>query len=150
MKIRDVMHSPVLSLPFDTSYEDAARFLFENDITGAPVTNDAGDVIGIISEKDLYRVLYPYYRSFYETPELYTDFESREAKVDEIKRNPIERFMTREVVTARPEDPIMKVGGIMIARGIHRMPVLDEAGTMIGIVTRRDIYRTIIKARLGM
>lgn len=149
MKIRDVMHAPVLTLECNTSYEDAAKFLRDNNISGCPVINEVDSIIGMISDKDLYKVLYPYYNSFYKSPEDYTDFEGRESKIDEIKRNPIERFMTRELVSAKPDDPIMKAGGIMLARGIHRMPVIDEKGNLVGIVTRRDIYQKIIYDHLS-
>jgi len=142
------MHTPVLTLSFDTTYEDAARFLLENNITGCPVVNDNGDLIGMLSDKDLYKVLYPYYNSFYESPELYTDQEKREDKIEEIRKNPIERFMVRDIVSAKADDAIMKAGGIMLARGIHRLPVLDDSGKMLGIVTREDIYRTIIRNHL--
>ncbi len=142
------MHSPVLTLTYDTSYEDASRFLLDNNITGCPVVNESGDVIGMISDKDLYKVLYPYYSSFYQSPELYTDFEKREDKINEIRHNPIERFMVRDVVSAKPDDAIMKAGGIMLARGIHRLPVMDSAGKLVGIVTREDIYGTIIRNHL--
>lgn len=148
MKVRDAMHNPVLTLSFDTSYEDAAHFLMENNITGCPVVNENNDVIGMLSDKDLYKVLYPYYSSFYKSPELYTDLEKREGKIEEIRHNPIERFMVRDVVSAKPEDAIMKAGGIMLARGIHRLPVMDDAGKLVGIVTREDIYGTIIRNHL--
>ena len=148
MKIRDVMHSPVLTLEYNTPYEEAAKFINKHNISGCPVVNEKGDMIGMISDKDLYQVLYPYYNSFYKSPEDYTDFEKREDKIDEIKRNPIERFMTRDVITARENDPIMKAGGIMLARGIHRMPVVNEKKELVGIVTRGDIYQKIIHDHL--
>jgi CBS domain-containing protein len=148
MKIRDVMHTQVITLDALTSYEDAAQFLLSNNISGCPVTNGAGAIIGMISDKDLYKVLYPYYNSFYKSPEDYTDLEGRENKIDEIKRNPIERFMTCKVVSAKPDDPIMKVGGIMLARGIHRMPVINSEGKLEGIVVRSDIYQKIIQDHL--
>ncbi len=148
MKTKELMHSPVLTLPFDTTYEDAATFLLKSGIKGCPVVNESGDVIGMISDKDLYKVLFPYYRSFYENPESYTDPEKRESKIQEIRKNPIERFMSREVVSVSPDDPIMKVGAIMLARSIHRMPVMDENGKLVGIVTRGDIYKTIIENNL--
>jgi len=148
MKVRDVMHNPVLTLAYDTPYEEAANFLLEKNIKGCPVVNDNGDVIGMISDKDLYRVLFPFYRSFYESPELYTDPEKRESKIEEIRKNPIERFMTREIVSVTPDTAIMSVGAIMLARGINRMPVMDESGKLVGIVTRGDIYKTIIHRHL--
>lgn len=145
MKIRDVMHTDVLTLPASTPYEEAAQFLLSHNISGCPVSNEAGAIIGMISDKDLYKVLYPYYNSFYKSPEDYTDLEGRENKIDEIKRNPIDRFMSREVISAKPDDPIMKAGGIMLARGIHRMPVINEKGALEGIVVRSDIYQKIIQ-----
>ena len=93
MKISDVMHSPALSLEASTPYEEASQFLLKHNISGCPVLNEAGDIVGMISDKDLYKVLYPYYNSFYKSPEDYTDLEGRENKIDEIKRNPIDRFM---------------------------------------------------------
>jgi len=141
------MHTPVLTLSYDTTYEDAALFFIEKNIKGCPILNEAGDIVGMLSDKDLYKVLYPYYHSFYESPEMYTDFEKREDKIDEIRNNPIERFMIRDIVSVSPEDKIMKVGGVMLARGIHRMPVVED-GKLVGIVTRGDIYKTIIKNHL--
>ena len=145
MKIRDVMHTQVLTLDAATSYEDAAQFLLSNNISGCPVTDKDGKIVGMISDKDLYKVLYPYYNSFYKSPEDYTDLEGRENKIDEIKKNPIERFMSTEVISAKPDDPIMKVGGRMLARSIHRMPVINSAGELEGIVVRSDIYQKIIQ-----
>ena len=149
MKIKNLMTSKVVTLNSNTPYKEAARILYDNHISGAPVLNDDGEIVGMLSEKDLYRVLFPFYKSFYEHPESYTDFENRENKVDEIKNNPINKYMTTtEIYCTNPEDLAMKVGAIMLARGIHRAPVLEN-GKLVGLVSRRDIFRNVLKSHLG-
>ena len=149
MIIRNIMATEVVSLNKNTSYEEAAKTLYEHHISGAPVLDDEGSVIGMMSEKDLYKVLFPFYKSFYEHPESYTDFENREDKVDEIKKNPIWKYMIQtDIYCAHPDDALMKVGGVMLARGIHRAPVIEN-GKLVGIVSRRDIFRLVLKNHLG-
>ncbi len=65
MRVQDVMQTEVLTIPVGTPYRDVERLLREKQISGAPVVDGEGSVVGIVSEKDLFRVLYPFYRSFY-------------------------------------------------------------------------------------
>jgi CBS domain-containing protein len=141
------MKSEVVTIPVGTLYRDVERVLRENKITGAPVVDAGGEVVGIVSEKDLFRVLYPYYRSFYAHPEMYSDLEAREMKASDIAHHPVERFMATRVWSIEPDRPIMRAGAIMLARGIHRMPVMSE-GKLIGIVTRTAVYRAVFEMNL--
>jgi CBS domain-containing protein len=149
MKVQDVIQRDVITVTPDLSYAEVARILHDNKISGAPVVDDDGALLGIISEKDLLRVLYPRYGSYYEGPEMYTDFEERENKICEIKENKITHFMTTDIVMISLETPIMKIGGLMLAKGVHRLPVVEN-GILIGIVTRGDIFKTILKDQLGL
>lgn len=149
MKVRDVMQINVITVHKDTTYEDLARLLHEKEISGAPVVDDSGNLVGVISEKDLFKVLYPYYQSFNDHPELYTDFEEREKKVAEIRNHRIEKFMSTEIISVNPEMPIMKVGGIMLAKGIHRLPVVEN-GKLVGLISRSRIFKDIFKKHLGL
>jgi len=149
MKVREVMEINVIAVPAGASYEEVARLLYKHNKSGAPVVDAEGRVIGAVSEKDLFRIMYPYYRSFYEHPECYADLENRECKMDEIRRHPVEVFMSREVVAIDPEAPVMRAGALMLARGINRLPVIEN-GKLVGMVSRRDIYRKILEQRLGL
>lgn len=149
MKARDVMTTDIVTIHYQATYEDAARILHKHGISGAPVVDGVGNMVGILSEKDLFRVLYPLYRSYYENPTDYLDFEEREAKIAEIRKNAIERFVTTDVLTVDADDPIMKVGGLMIARRVHRLPVLEEE-ELVGIISRSDIYKRILQEHLGL
>lgn len=138
------MKTNIITISRNATYEEAARILYNNKISGAPVVDENGEIVGLISEKDLFRVLYPLYKSFYENPEIYTDFEERESKAQEIKDRSIENFMLKEVITVGPETPILRAGALMLARGISRLPVVEN-DRLIGIISRRDIYSAILK-----
>lgn len=149
MKIKEIFNSKVITINDDATYEEAARILYQNEISGAPVIDTNGKLVGILSEKDLFKVLYPYETSFVSNPEMYLDFEIRENKIDEIKNSRIVDYMTKKVITVDGETPVLKVGGIMLAKGIHRLPVVEN-GNLVGIVSRKDIFGTIFKKHLHL
>lgn len=148
MKVRDVMTTEVRSLLPSASYGEAARIMVENNFSGLPIVDTGGNLIGIVSEKDLFRALYPIYDDFIANPELYADHERREGEIDALRSTPIERYMTAKVITISPDAPIMKAGGLMLAHHIHRLPVVDD-GKVVGIVTREDIYCAILLGAAG-
>lgn len=142
MHIRDVMTTEVRTIPITATYEDAARLLHDAHLSGAPVM-DGDRVVGILADKDLYKGLYPYYRSFAEDPTSYLDHEAREMKMEEIRHMSVEHFMTKDVLCAHPDEPVMRAGAVMLAHHVHRLPVMED-GKLIGIVTRADIYRMLV------
>ena len=143
MKIASIMTTDVVTIPLGSTYEEAAKAFYDRQVSGMPVVDAQGQVVGVLSDKDLYRVLFPWYKSFLEDPVEYTDFEAREAKIEEVRHKSIEGFMSRQVFSVESDTPIMKAGAMMLAHSIHRLPVID-GGKLVGIVTRSDIYRSIV------
>jgi CBS domain-containing protein len=149
MKVRDVMETQLVSINHQASYEDAVRLFHQHKITGCPVIDDAGKLVGVISYKDLMRILFPYYDSYYRSPELYTDFDQRESKAQEIKTHRVSTFMSTNIHSIHPEMPILHAGGMMLAHHIQRLPVVEN-GQLIGLVTRTKILREIFKKNFGL
>lgn len=145
MIVKNIMKKDVFTIPHTATYYEAARVLHDHKISGAPIVDDDNKLIGMITEKDLFKVLYPFYKSYYENPELYADAEERENKAGEIKNDSIEKFFSHEIVTVTPETLIMKAGAMLIAKGIHRMPVVDDKGRIVGIISRGDIFSEVLK-----
>ena len=102
MKVKEIMSKNFISIKPNATYEEVYRTLIDNDISGAPVVAENDNIVGIVSEKDLFRVLFPFYTSYYNNPELYVDYEERENKVDEIKNHKVELFMSRDFVKISP------------------------------------------------
>jgi len=149
MKIKNVVNPDVITINQNATYKEATFILYNNKIRGAPVVDDDGKLVGMLSEKDLFKVLFPYETSFFSNPEMYLDFEVRENKIDEIKDSKISNYMSRKLVTVDPEMPVLKAGGLMLARGVHRLPVIEN-GKLIGIVSRQDIFGRILKNHLQL
>lgn len=144
MKVRDLMAKDVISLKKDTTYRDAVKILLEKKLVGAPVTDENNNLIGYLSEKDLFRALYPSYGSYYGHPEAYTNPEDREGKARELKNESISKFMTKNPITVGPDLPALSAGAIMLANRVHKFPVLED-GKVVGIISREMIYRQIFK-----
>ncbi len=88
MKVGEIMEKDVIAIKKGTLYQRVAEILIKNRISGAPVIDDNGKIVGVVSEKDLFKAVYPDYKDFYETPEAYLDFEKleEEAKKSKIKK----------------------------------------------------------------
>jgi len=147
MKIRQVMKKRVITVKTGDTLEKIAKMLFDHDISGVLVLNGEKKLVGLISEKDIYRQIYPNPRDFNSNPELFLDHEEMEEKVKEVRNLKAEDFMRHNVVVLGSEDPIMKAGALMLAHGVNRLPVMD-GDKIVGIVSRRDIYRAIFKKHL--
>lgn len=149
MKVKELMDATVLSVSPETTYEEVARLLYTHQVSGVPVLEEGGHVVGFVSEKDIVRILYPWYRSFHEAPEDYTDMEARESKASDIRNTKVEVFMKRNILTVGPNDPILKAGSIMLARDVSRLPVVD-GDKVVGVVSRESIYKAILKKNFGL
>lgn len=150
MRVRDVLERGLIIIPHTATHEEAATILYRHNVSGAPVLDETQRLVGMISEKDLFRALYPAYAEYYENPAHFLDYEAREANAKDVRRKPVTDFMARHVYTIGPDDPILKAGGLMLAKSIHRLPVVDRDGTLLGIVTREQIYRAILERHLKM
>lgn len=139
------MEPAVITIRQDMNYEEAARVLYSNGISGVPVVDDIGNVVGVLSEEDLFRIVYPFYRSYYDHPEMYIDYEEREKKMQEIRNHKVEIFMSKNVVGVDPETPVLQAGAVMLARDIMRLPVIKD-GKLVGIINRKTIYHAVLKS----
>ena len=145
MKVRDIMQTDVPTIHQEATYEEAAKLFHDKKLGGAFVIDDDAQPLGYLSEKDLFRVLYPFYSSFYESPELYLNYEAREDKMNDVRQHKIKQFMSKDLVSIDPEAPILRAGAMMLARHIHYLPVIQDH-EIIGVVSREHIYRVILKS----
>ena len=134
MLVSDVMTTRVISVTPDTSVNEAMRLLKENKIRRLPVTDGHGHIIGIVTEKDLKSAM----------PSMATTLDIWEihAALEKVK---VEEIMTKDVITVRDNEPLEGAARIMADRKVGALPVLDENGHLVGIITESDIFRTFVK-----
>lgn len=157
VKVREVMTSPVMSIPPETLVKDAAAMLAEKNVSGVPVVED-DQVVGVFTEIDVLRsikttkkdlrLVFPSISSLgIAFQEEVTQREIIEA-YEEIGNTPVKDVMSKDVVTVNPEITVNEAIVMMVERKIQRLPVV-EGRKLVGIVTRGDIIRGLAKERAG-
>lgn len=149
MKVADVMTEDVLTMTPETTWTQAARLMLDRHQPAMPVVDVYGKLVGLISEKDLFRGLFPSYKHFSITPHAYLDFDEMERDARDVKDRKIEILMDKSPLTTTRDTPVLKVGALMVASGTHHVPVMD-GGKVVGMVTRHEIYRRILERYFEM
>jgi len=148
MKVKDLMSKKVFTVKKDTTVEEIAHILTENNISGVPVVDDQDKVIGIVTQKDLlYKEIEPRFPAVVEILGGLIFLKGVKHYQEELKKLvaiKAEDLMTKKVVTVSEEDDIEKGAERMVERDINRIPVLKE-GKLSGIIGRADVVRYIAK-----
>ncbi len=137
---------PIVVRP-ETPLSEAIKLLAENRIGGLPVVNDAGKPIGIISETDLTwqetGVTPPAYIMLLDSI-IYLENPARyERELHKALGQTVGEVMSEKPVTIKPEKTVPEAARLMNQRNINRLPVVDEDGKPIGVLTRGDIVRAM-------
>jgi CBS domain-containing protein len=118
LKAKDVMSPEVLALRADMTVREAALFLTGHQIAGAPVLDEKGHLVGVVS---------------------LTDLAENEDEVDEVQ---VREIMTPTVYTVPDDEPVPQIARAMIAGRIHRLFVTRDQ-RVVGIVTPMDLLRLL-------
>ena len=144
MRVEDVMTVEVLTVRSDTSLKDAAEILAGRRISGLPVVDAENHVVGVLSEGD---ILFKE-RGVQEKKgvlERWLDLPLPDvaAKLD---ARTVGEAMSAPAVTIARKRPLTEAANRMIDESVNRLPVVDEDGKLIGIVTRADLVRAFVRS----
>jgi CBS-domain-containing membrane protein len=134
------MTTDVVTTGETTSYKQVARIMAEQKVNAVPVITRDRHVLGIVSEAD---VLRKEERSFRRLGTGLPRRTRRERKQAEARTTA--ELMTTPVITIHPEAPLGAAARLMNGHHIRRLPVVDPAGTLIGIVSRRDLLSIFLR-----
>jgi CBS domain-containing protein len=143
MKAVDLMQRQVVTVTAEASIKDAVRLMTAHWISGLPVVDVHGSVVGILSERDLLRrvepgteLRLPVWRAWFaDAGRIAADYvRSHGLKVGEV--------MTVPAICVTPEMELSEVVALMEARRIKRIPVVRD-GLLAGIITRSDLIRAL-------
>ncbi|MCI3278153.1 CBS domain-containing protein [Streptomyces cylindrosporus] len=130
----------------ETSFKAVARLLADNRISGLPVVDDEEKVVGVISETDLLQhqtlQVQGYGRRHVSRPKV---ARSAWAAAARAPARTADHLMTRPAITATPEHYVTEAARIMREHGVERLPVVDDEGRLVGIVTRGDLLRVFLR-----
>jgi CBS domain-containing protein len=117
--IREFMRAEVHRVDGEASANDAARLMWEKDIGSVPIVDEDGKLIGIVTDRDI--AMASYLRGV------------------TLWNIPVRSLITRELIVARADDAISDVSALMSQRQVRRVPIVDDQGVLVGIVSLNDL-----------
>ncbi len=143
-----MMPDPV-SLRADASIKEAIALLIDRGFSAAPVIDDAGRPIGVLSRSDILahdREAVPFGADYYDRPDLATNSGEplREGfQIESVDRTTVRDLMTPAVFAVAPETPAGEVVQEMLSLKVHRLFVVDASGILVGVISALDILRRL-------
>jgi CBS domain-containing protein len=141
-KIRNVMTMDVATVREDTPFKDIVRVLDQRDVSAVPVLNPGGRVIGVVSHADLLPK-----QGAQEPPKSHTLTTWLRAQAERhlTQATTAGELMTSPAYTIGPEATVVEAAKLLDRHGVKRLPVVDEAGKLVGIVSRRDLLSVFLR-----
>ncbi|NXY97518.1 CBS domain-containing protein [Streptomyces sp. BR123] len=120
--VAELMTPTAISAQRGTAFKEIARLLDEFGITALPVVDESERPVGVVSEADLLR-----------------------RRASGSGANTAAELMTSPAVTARPEWSAVRAARVMERHGVKRLPVVDSAGRLVGVLSRSDLLRLFLR-----
>ncbi len=149
MEAREIMTSPVISVQPSDSIETAVRLMLDKNISGLPVIDESGKLVGLVTESDFLRRAEigtqkkrgKFLQFILGTGKLAEEFaQAHGRKVSEV--------MTSGPITASPETPLDEVVALMEKHSVKRLPVVDD-GRVVGIISRSNLLHALASLVTG-
>ena len=118
-----IMTTDLVTVRPNALIEEAIDILLNQSISGLPVTDDEGRLVGVITEFALLAVAYD----------------------NRVKNHTVNQHMTREVISVDLNDPVSRVADLCIVHRVRRVPVMLD-GRLVGIIARRDVLRALVES----
>lgn len=125
LKASEMMVTPVKCVKEDASFKEIIALLSETKFHGVPVVNEEREIIGIVTERDVLQAL----------------FLNKEEDGTLVKD-----IMSKDVVTAEKSAFVVAVAKAMLNKDVTRIPITEESGKLVGIITQHDIIRKMLES----
>ncbi len=153
MDIGSIMNKKVITLSPNMTIRGAYETFVKNNISGAPVVDSRGRLLGILTVKDILKVIksrmedigiyvFPTPFDFMDTIPMEIPEENR-ADFESISNILVEEIMERKVHYVTPNTDIFDALSLLVKKEVSRLPVVDEDKRVVGIVTRSDLLKAI-------
>ncbi|WP_066307508.1 CBS domain-containing protein [Bacillus sp. FJAT-29814] len=149
MEVRDFMIRNVITARQSTTVKELISLLETNRIGGVPVVDEKGNLVGIISDGDIVRYLSPHKEKLYLA--YYVTYIEEAQKIEDVLRErmntPIGEIMVKKnIKTLAPDDDFESAIRLISRHHFKKIPVVNGAGRVVGIISRGDIIHSLSKS----
>ena len=118
-----IMTTGVTTIRPDATIQEAIDILLDQGISGLPVVDDRGHLVGVITEFALLAIAYD----------------------SDIQRQTVAQHMTKEVITVDAQDPVNRIADLCIVHRVRRVPVMQN-NRLVGLISRRDVLQSLCES----
>jgi len=148
IKAKDIMTKDVITVKPTTTIEEMARIFIEKKISGAPVVDDNGDVIGIVTENDLIsqnkRLHIPTVVRLFDAFIMLESPSKIEKEIKKMAAVTVADICVRDVITVAEDTPVEDIATVMSEKKVHLIPVV-EGKKVRGIIGKIDLIKGMVK-----
>lgn len=145
--VADAMTTDVAVVQPETPLKEAIKLLVEKRISGLPVVNEAGKLVGVLSESDLMwqetGVDTPPYIMFLDSVIYLQNPAQYEKELHKALGQTVGEVMSDHPISITRDRPLKEAAQVMHKREVRRLPVVDDQEAVVGIITRGDIVKTM-------
>jgi len=150
----EIMNREVITITKDKSIQELAKLFLKNNISGVPVVDKENILQGIVSETDIVNflknddrylpfIVYPVYNYFDYNPDLFVNNYEKNRKA--LSNTKVEEIMHTWVKKAKKDTMESEIAAIIGDNKVNRVPIVDDENKVIGIITRSDLIKSMIK-----
>lgn len=148
MKVKEIMETNVHYLTEDMDIQSVVLELYNSGVSGMPVINKDKEVVGMLTEADLLskekEPRLPSYVDILGNIIFIEGVQRYEEELKKIAAIKVGEIMTRKVMVVKEEDEAEKVAKIMVDGGVNRVPVVNNANRLVGIISRHDMLKLLL------
>ncbi len=148
LKAKDIMTREVITVDSEMPVRELAELFYTRKISGAPVKDSQGRIIGVVTESDLIdqnkRVHIPTVVAILDSFLFLESPEKLEKDIRKIAGTKVDDICSHELISVTPETPMDEVATLMAERHVHTLPVMD-GDELVGVIGRDDIIRTMFQ-----
>ena len=151
MKVKDVFQKRIGYTTPDSTLFDAAKFIFGHKHQGIPVVKLKGKnkkLVGFITEQDIISQLFPSVSDLFEDYVHARDFEEMEKNVKSVLTKKVKDVMSKKIISIHINEPLLKAESVMKIKDISRLPVVDDKGYLVGIISKVDIFKALVSSKI--
>ncbi len=149
LKAKDIMTTDVITVKPSTTIEELSKKLMEHNISGLPVVNDAGDLIGIVTENDLIsqnkRLHIPTVMRLFDAFIVLESPGKIEKEMKKMTATTVDDICSKKVITATEDTSAEEIATIMSEKKVHLIPVV-QGKKILGIIGKMDMIKGISKS----
>jgi len=146
LKASDIMQKDPMKVSPETTVEELGRIFIDRNITGLPVVDASGALVGIVTENDLIsrnkQIHIPTLLRLFDAFIPLEGFNAFETEIKRISAKVVGDVCTKDTLTVNPDTTLEEIATIMTEKRMHHLPVMDGSN-LVGIINQHDVLKGI-------